>query len=192
MSRLSRLIPVLVLSILCSAPALPLWAASAAPASSSSATPVGPAVVLDGMLTRFANEMIPLVQAMPADKFDFAPSQGQFQGVRTFAQQVVHVAQANDHYFGSISTLAPPQIPNAASLKTKAQVLQVLQDSIAYGHRVIATITVENAFVAMGSGRSLHTRVGTAAAAIAHGYDHYGQLVEYLRMNGIVPPASRH
>ena len=190
MPRLLRLIPVLALSILCSAAAMPLWAAPVAPASSN--TSVSPAQVLDDMLTHFANEMIPLVQAMPADKFDFAPSQGQFQGVRTFAQQVVHVAQANDHYFGSISPVPPPQIPNAASLKTKSQVIQVLQDSIAYGHRVIATITAENAFAVMGSGHPMRTRAGTAAAAIAHGYDHYGQLVEYLRMNGIVPPASRH
>ena len=188
-SRLLRSCFLLALLAPCAAPATPLWAASAAPAPAR--VQQNPAAVLDAMLSRFANEMVPLVEAMPADKFNFAPTNGQFQGVRTFAQQVVHVAQANDHYFGSISSVPPPQIPNASTLQAKPAVLKALKDSIAYGHQVLATITPDNAFAPVGGSRS-RTRAGTAAAAIAHGYDHYGQLVEYLRMNGIVPPASRH
>ncbi len=170
--------------------AAPVLRAASTPASSA-APSLSPAVVLDQMLDHYAHEMVPLVQAMPADKFNFAPTNGQFTGVRTFAQQVTHVTEANYHYFGSISSTAP-HMPDIASLKTKDQIVQALEDSIAYGHQVIATITPENAFAPMGNGRFVHTPAGTAAAAIAHGYDHYGQLVEYLRMNGIVPPSSRH
>jgi uncharacterized damage-inducible protein DinB len=176
----------LAATLLLATPALRAAASTPAPAAQLS-----PAQVLDSMLTRYANEMVPLVQAMPADKFNFAPTNGQFTGVRTFAQQVEHVAEANYHYFGSISPTAP-KIPDMASLKTKDQIVQALEDSIAYGHQVIATITPQNAFTPMGTGRFVQTRAGTAAAAIAHGYNHYGQLVEYLRMNGIIPPASRH
>lgn len=187
MNRVLRIASFALAAAVCLAAPSPLRAAS----TPAPAVQISPAQVLDQMLNRYANEMVPLVQAMPADKFNFAPTNGQFTGVRTFAQQVEHVAEANYHYFGSISATAP-KIPDMASLKTKDQIVQALEDSIAYGHQVIATITPENAFAPMGSGRFVHTRAGTAAAAIAHGYDHYGQLVEYLRMNGIIPPSSRH
>ncbi len=161
-----------------------------AASASQSTSQVAPATALDQMLTRYEHEMVPLVEAMPADKYNFAPAQGQFTGVRTFAQQVVHVTEANYHYFGSISSIVPAHKPNPADLKTKDQIVQALQDSINYGHQVIATITPQNALEAMGTGKDAQTRTGTVAAAISHGYNHYGQLVEYLRMNGIIPPAS--
>lgn len=188
MNRNLRFVAGLALLAACWIATPSSWAKSA-PQSTSQ---VSPATVLDQMLTRYEHEMVPLVEAMPADKFDFAPTTGQFTGVRTFAQQVKHVTEANYNLFGSISSTAPANHPNVADLKTKDQIVQALQDSINYGHQVIATITPQNAFEAMGTGKDVTTRAGTAAFAIAHGFDHYGQLVEYLRMNGIIPPASRH
>ena len=152
---------------------------------------VEPAKVLDKMLTSYEHELVPLVEAMPADKYNFAPTNGEFKGVRTFAAQVKHVTQANYFYFGNISS-TKPDVPKMDDLKTKDQIIQALKDSFAYGHQVIATITPDNAFEAIGAGDHVRTRAGTAAGAVAHGFDHYGQLVEYLRMNGIIPPASRH
>ena len=150
-----------------------------------------PAKVLDHLLGNYEHEMVPLAEAMPADKYNFAPINGEFKGVRTFAEQVKHIAGANYFYFGSIAN-TKPAMPKMADLKTKDQIVQALKNSFAYGHQVIATITPENAFDTIGSEGNARTRAGTAAAAVAHGFDHYGQLVEYLRMNGIVPPASRH
>ena len=74
-------------------------------------------------------------------------------------------------------------------MKTKADILHFLKDSFALGHKAAATLTVENMLQAMGQGKSL--RLHRAEFGIAHASDHYGQMVEYLRMNGIVPPASR-
>ena len=51
--------------------------------------------MIDGPIRTIENEMVPLVEAMPADKFDFAPTGGEFKGVRTFAQQAKHVAYVN-------------------------------------------------------------------------------------------------
>ncbi len=178
--------------------ALPLRA-QPAPSAASTTAPVpaiAPAQALDHLLQQYEHELVPLVEAMPADKFNFAPSSlplptAQYTGVRTFAEQVKHVTQANDHFFASISTLPPPN-PDWASLKTKDQLVQALKDSFTYGHQVIATITPENAFAPIGKSEGGQTRVGVIAFTVAHGFNHYGQLVEYLRMNGIVPPASRH
>lgn len=186
----------------CSLLAAPLWAqapaaapSTPAPAPAPAMVEIAPAKVLHQMLHQCQHEILPLVEAMPADKFDFTPSSlnlpgAQYQGVRTFAEQVKHLIQANNHMFASISTLPAPN-PDMANLKTKEQIVQALKDSFEYGHQVIATITPENAFEAVGNGEGGPTRVGVVAFAVAHGFNHYGQLVEYLRMNGIVPPASR-
>ena len=74
-------------------------------------------------------------------------------------------------------------------LKTRAEVLQFLKDSFALGHRAAASLTTENMLKTVGRGKS--TRLSMVEFGVAHAFDHYGQMVEYLRMNGIVPPESR-
>jgi uncharacterized damage-inducible protein DinB len=74
-------------------------------------------------------------------------------------------------------------------LKTKADILKFLKDSFALGHKAAATLTTENMLQAPGSSKS--SRLHLAEFGVAHAFNHYGQMVEYLRMNGIVPPASR-
>ena len=73
------------------------------------------------------------------------------------------------------------------ALKTKEEIVKALKESFVAAHKYIAGITDENDFVMTKSG----TRGGQAAFGIAHFMDHYGQICVYLRMNGIVPPASR-
>jgi hypothetical protein len=76
------------------------------------------------------------------------------------------------------------------NLKSKAEILRFLKDSFALGHRAAATLTTENMLQMPEGGKSV--RLHRAEFAVAHAYDHYGQMVEYLRMNGITPPASRN
>jgi hypothetical protein len=76
-----------------------------------------------------------------------------------------------------------------ADIKTKAEILKFLKDSFALGHKAAATLTSENMLQPVGKGKS--ARLHLAEFGVAHAYNHYGQMVEYLRMNGIVPPASR-
>jgi uncharacterized damage-inducible protein DinB len=134
-------------------------------------------------------------EAMPEDKWSFAPREGAFQGVRTFAEQVKHVACANYAFFMEIEKKPPPDAcekggPNPA--RTKAELIKYLSDSFAYAAGVIAQMTPQNALDAAGGrygGQS--TRLGLTTLAVWHASDHYGQIVVYLRMNGIVPPASQ-
>lgn len=121
--------------------------------------------------------------AMPEEKYSFAPADGAFQGVRTFAQQVKHVACANFAFFKEIQGEAPPPDclnggPDPA--KTKAELMRYLRDSFAYADRVIASINGENILDPVSGpygGRS--TRLGIAVLAVWHASDHYGQVVEY-------------
>ena len=159
------------------------------PAASNEA--VTPAQLVDQLLSQVEKEMVPLVEAMPADKFNFAPTNGNFQGVRTFAEQVQHVTGANYHMFSAAASIPPANMPDVKTLKTKEQMVQALKDSFAFAHQAIATLNGENAMETVKPVDGVHTRAGIMLFAIVHMNDHFGQMVEYLRMNGIVPPSSR-
>ncbi len=155
--------------------------------ATSAATPSG---VIDQLLGKVEGEMVPLVEAMPADKFNFAPTNGNFTGVRTFEQQVRHVTSANYSMFGAAASLKPTDMPDVKTLKTKEQMVQALKDSFAFAHKAIATLDTDNALEVVKPVDGIDTRAGIMLFAIIHMNDHFGQLVEYLRMNGIVPPSS--
>lgn len=163
-------------------------------------TLVTPAVTLDSELSLIEGEMMGAVKAMPAEKFGFAPSAtifvpGQttdFATVRTFAQQATHVAQANYFFFAMLSGMKPDvDMKSFAKMTSKEDAVAALAGSFAFGHKAIATLTAANAFEVLKTPEpGIQTRSTFAGFAISHANDHYGQMVEYLRMNGLVPPTS--
>jgi len=172
-------------------------ASTAAPAIGSIATP---AAAFDSQLSLIEGEMMGAVKAMPADKYSFAPGTAifipgqktEFAKVRTFAQQATHVAEANYFFYSIISGLKPGvDTKNIEKLTSKDDVVAALAGSFAFAHKAIATLTAANAFEVIKSPEpGFQTRATLASFGISHCWDHYGQMVEYLRMNGIVPPAS--
>lgn len=191
--RIPSGISVRVLSccILIGAPLLA--AAQAAPAKPAVGTVQTPSMVYGKLLSLLEGEFVSAAEAMPEDKFDFAPpaTAGEFKGVRSFGEQVKHVADANYYFFnltGASDAELKAKGEAIGKLKTKAEIVQALKDSFKQAHAYTDSITAANAFVTMGNGG---THAGMAAFGMAHMMDHYGQLVVYLRMNGIVPPASR-
>jgi len=153
--------------------------------------------VLDSGIGRAEKELVPAGDAMPEDKYSFAPSEGEFKGVRTFAQQLKHVAAVNYILGGAILGEKPPVDLGGEngpdSITSKADVMKFLKDSFAYLHKAVGTVNEKNMVAGIKNpfGEGTSTRLGLASLAAAHCMDHYGQMVEYLRMNGIVPPASR-
>ncbi len=140
-------------------------------------------------------EFVGAADAMPEDKYSFAPTSGEFKGVRTFAQQVKHVAAVNYVFGGAILGEKPPVDPNEEngpeSIKSKADIMKFLKDSFAYLHKAVTSVNDKNQLDMLDLFGMKISRVGIAAFSTAHPFDHYGQMVEYLRMNGIIPPASR-
>lgn len=142
--------------------------------------------------------VVDAAEAMPEDRFNFSPESlnipaGEYKGVRTFAVEVKHIATSN--YF-MWSALTGEKLPDGLkdgngpeTLKRKAEIIQFLKDSFALGHRAAATLTVQNMLQTPEKRKT--TRLHLVEFGVAHAYDHYGQMIEYLRMNGIVPPASR-
>jgi len=176
---------------------LALLASVAVAQQNAPATPSAPptvAVILDRQLSTLEKEMVPMGTDMPESKFNFVPSGGDFKGVRSFGDHLKHAAMVNYRVSGAILQEKPPMPADMASLKSKDEIMKVFQDSFTYAHKAFATITEKNLVeqIPAPSGNGMQTRLGLAVLLIGHDRDHYGQLVVYLRMNGIIPPASRH
>jgi hypothetical protein len=163
----------------------------------SGSAPLNASQVLDAWVSNVENEFVPAAIALAADKFDFAPANGEFHGVRTFGGQIKHVAASNYQLGAEILGEKPPHGEHGEeapdSVRTKAEIVEYLKGSFAYLHRAMASITEDTLMepIPGTKGTWQRTRLGLAVDSVAHSYDHYGQMVEYLRMNGIVPPASR-
>jgi hypothetical protein len=154
---------------------------------------------LDYWISNCEKEVVSAADAMPEAKYSYAPTAGEFTGARTFAEQIKRLAANNYRMAARMlgQTPAPDQEAETGpgAVRSKPEILDYLNGSFAALHRSAATITAENAVAPvlpnrLGTARQ-NTRVQFAVDAVAHSYDHYGQMVEYLRMNGIVPPASR-
>ena len=173
------------------------WAAEHSGASSQAPGGRPSSQVVDEFVTLCETLLVGAADAMPADKYSFAPTEGEFAGVRTFAQQVKHAAATN--YILGAAMLGEPPPPDAGdetgpeALRTKAEIRKYLAGSFAYLHKAAAAIDPQNGIVKSSPISPLRkaTRLGLAIETLAHAMDHYGQMVEYLRMNGVVPPASR-
>jgi len=139
-------------------------------------------------------EFTALADAMPQGAWSFRPTQGMFANVRTFGEQVKHVACANFAFADQVLGETPPARcdtggPDPAA--TKTELMAYLHDSFAKMDQAIARTNDKNMLDAVTRTYAGDNRLSTLVVAVWHISDHYGQLVEYLRMNGIVPPASR-
>jgi uncharacterized damage-inducible protein DinB len=158
------------------------------------------ASVVDRQISSIEKQFVEAAEAMPEDKFNFSPESlkipgSDYKGVRTFALEVRHVATANYAFWTGLTGdkmsegIKGPNGPE--ELKTKAEIVKFLKDSYALGHKAAATLTSDNVLELVPFRQNKAPRLQLATAPVAHAFDHYGQMVEYLRMNGIVPPASR-
>src|SRR5271163_1893168 len=177
-------------------------ASGAAPAAATAqqAAPAAPTIasVVDSQISGIEKEFVAAAEAMPEDNFNFSPESlkipgSEYKGVRTFALQLKHVAISNYFIWSPITGDKVPESlqgdNGAENVKSKTEIIKLLKDSFALGHKAAATLTAENMLQIPEHSKS--TRLRLATFGVAHAYDHYGQLIEYLRMNGIVPPASR-
>jgi hypothetical protein len=201
MKLISRFLPLAALLIMTAGSAIAQSSGASKPAAPAPPPPtIGSAIdVQVGILER---EFVGAAEAMPDDKFNFSPTGlningSDYKGVKTFAEEVRHVAATNfllwDAVTGDKPLIETKEDNGPPQLKTKAEIIQYLKDSFALGHKAAKSLTPESAVALVPSpfGQGQTTKLFCASFAVAHGFDHYGQMVEYLRMNGIIPPASR-
>ena len=150
-----------------------------------------PAQVYGKLLSSQEADLVAVAEAMPADKYNFAPTSGDFKGVRTFGQQLTHIAQAQYFFFTAFGTKPTIDPKSLDKLTGKEEIVKALKDSYVFAQQATQTMTPANAFEEISERDGTNTRATITAFSLAHTNDHYGQMIEYLRMNGIVPPGSR-
>jgi uncharacterized damage-inducible protein DinB len=123
-------------------------------------------------------------EIVPEDKYDFKPT----PEVRSFRDQFVHIIEENYFFMGAVTgeRQNPP-----ANLRTKAEIVKALNDSYDYGAKVLAGLNDRTALEMVQRGQRQFPRWSMALANIVDNMDHYGNLVVYMRLNGIVPPSSQ-
>jgi len=150
---------------------------------------------ISGTLQFAEGNFLDVAEAMPEDKYSFVPTAGKFDDARSFGEQVKHVACAQFAFFNEFEGKKPPEDCEKGGhepAKTKLELIKYLKDSFDYSNRVLATLTAKNALERVeGRYAGPNTKLGISVVAVWHITDHYGQLVEYLRMNGIVPPMTQ-
>lgn len=169
--------------------------------SGATSTQVSPSESVNALLGLVEGQMMDLVRAMPAGRYDFAPvapifapsQRTDFAGVRTFGALAIHVAQANYGLGATINGTKPDvDVAALASLKSKDQIVDALAASFVFVHKAVDTLTPDNAFQRVSVPLPGPVTRSTLASFIAaHASNEYGQMVEYLRMNGIVPPGTQ-
>jgi uncharacterized damage-inducible protein DinB len=168
---------------------------STKPAAKSDDIPKSIAESVSGTLQFVEGNFIGVAEAMPEEKYSFMPTTGNFEGVRSFGEQVKHVACAQFAFFNEFEGKKPPDDCEKGGhdpAKTKAELIKYLKDSFDYSNGVLATLTATNALDRVeGRYAGPNTKLGISVVAVWHVTDHYGQLVEYLRLNGIVPPMTQ-
>jgi uncharacterized damage-inducible protein DinB len=137
-----------------------------------------------------AKQLIEIAEAMPADKYDFKPT----KEVRSFGEQVKHVAGGILLLINSANGKHDIALEETyAQRHTKDEIVAALREAFNQGTAAIGKLTdksgteiVDSPFVGK------MTRANIFVHTLIHNGEHYGQMVVYLRLNGIVPPASRH
>ena len=157
-------------------------------------------VAIERLFNGIEKNILSTADAMPEDKFYFSPESldikaAEFKGVRSFAGQIKHLATDNFAIWSPI--LGEPlradikDVNGPESIKTKAEILKFLKESFALGHKAILTLTEKNALDMLPFRGGKLPRLDLAFYGLTHANEHYGQMVVYLRMCGIIPPASR-
>jgi uncharacterized damage-inducible protein DinB len=154
---------------------------------------------VERLLNNIEKNILSTAEAMPQDKFYFSPESlaikgSQFIGVRSFAGQIKHLATDNFAIWspitGEVMRSDIQDLNGPASIKSKAEIISFLKESFALGHRAIAKLTEKNAMDMIPfRGRTL-PRLDLAFYALTHANEHYGQMVVYLRLCGVIPPPT--
>ena len=194
----NSLLPILVFAALTISAAAQSKAVNQRPSTPAARAGDIPATIADSVgnnMKFIEGSFLGVAEAMPENKYDFIPTGGNFEGVRSFGEQVKHVACAQFAFFNEFEGKQPPADCEKGGhnpAKSKAELIQYLKDSFDYGNHVLATLSAKNALDRVeGRYAGPNTKLGISVIAVWHITDHYGQMVEYLRMNGLVPPMTQ-
>ena len=132
-----------------------------------------------------ANMVMGIAEVIPEDKYDYRPS----PQVRSFREMLQHLVNENYTFMGAVAGDPPRDRSFSEGFTTRAELLKALEDSYQYGAKIWTGLTEQNAMDTITFRSTRTPRWAPALSMIADNMDHYGNLVVYLRVNGLVPPA---
>ena len=134
-------------------------------------------------------KLIEMAEDFPEDKYDFKPTPAQ----RSFAEQLLHAAGANYYFTNPVMGQKPPagEDPKREQYKTKADIVAFVKKSVADGAAAIQSKGEKGLMETVVYGDQKARVLDIAYGIIEHGGEHYGQLVVYYRLAGLVPPESQ-
>lgn len=195
---------IVIVVVVCSISSVTAFsqAGSAAKPAQAQETPTITSV-LNRQLSSIERNIMGAAEAVSEDKFDFSPATANIPGdfktpepVRTLSQQFKHIGDALEAYGSAIlgqKHEASADENGPKNVKTKQEVLSFLKAEFAKAHSAIDTINQQNVVepIAAPFGNAKTTRLALAVGMVGHSNNHYGQIIEYLRMNSMVPPESQ-
>ncbi len=177
---------LLFLSLIC----LLAGAITASAQEGAPAPPQGPAQEVVRMWNSVHNRLVEMAEDFPEDKYDFRPT----PEVRSFAEQLLHIAGTNDFFIKSAQgkPASEEDLPRS-KYRTKAEVVAALKKSVEEGAALIQQTGDEGIMkpIKFPFGNRMVSRYYFWMDAVEHSGEHYGNLVVYYRVNKLVPPASR-
>lgn len=186
------------LSVLCVSVVLGAGPAIAQTPPAPSATPAQPPAPLSfvtSLKARFDNIKTNLVlsaEKMPEEQYGFKP----VPEVRSFGEIIGHVIDANYLFCSRVRGEANPVAGKSFEKVTaKADLVKAIKDAVAYCDPAYASATDANILAMIKIPAANNTTLETARANpltnnVAHNNEHYGNLVTYMRIKGLVPPSS--
>jgi uncharacterized damage-inducible protein DinB len=158
-----------------------------AAAASAQETPANPLVTVSKSIYAYANNnILRSIDKIPDDMWNFQPT----KDVRTVGQLFAHIADGQYEFCGVVAEGHAVQKGIEKTLKTKAEIAAALKDAIAYCNAAYAKMTDTDAATMVDFFGMKITKLGAMDLNIAHNMEHYGNLVTYMRLKGIVPPSS--
>jgi len=159
----------------------------AAVASAQEGAPANPLVTVSKTIYGYAKgEILASVAKIPDDMWSFKP----VSTVRTVGELFAHIADGQYEFCGAVVEGKPVSKGIEKAMKTKAEIVPALKDAFAYCDGAYAKLTDANAAEIVNMFGMKVTKLGAMDFNIAHNMEHYGNLVTYMRIKGIVPPSS--
>jgi uncharacterized damage-inducible protein DinB len=150
-------------------------------------TPANPLVTVSKNVYAIAkNDILGSVNKIPDDMWSFQPT----KDVRTFGQLFAHIADGQYEFCGVAAEGKSVSKDIEKTLKTKAEIVPALKDAFAYCDAAYAKMTDASAAELVSFIGMKVTKLGAMDFNTAHTMEHYGNLVTYMRIKGIVPPSS--
>jgi uncharacterized damage-inducible protein DinB len=159
-----------------------------APALAQTQTPANPFTsTLKGSYDRVKEYVTKSAEQMPEANYAFKP----IPEVRSFGQLIAHVADANNMMCGAVAGEKPAGESVEKTKTTKADLQKALADSYAYCDKVYAGMTDTAGMQTIAFFGGQQTKLTVLSFVGNHGFEHYGNIITYMRIKGLVPPSSQ-